>query len=259
MRQLEAMPTRRPPLPRLGRSDPVRPPRRRQRCAREHDAGVRVRGRPRLPLRRDRRAGHGRRRAGRVPRRRPAAHVRPRRAASATCRGARCSTALVGGEAPIPLLEDLLGDVARPAGQHRLQDRRRRARARVGAAAARNALDRVVRRRVQRSPACAPAGATRRRAVHRARARRRRRAAVRPTPAGRGDDRPGARRRRAASPSSTSASSSAPTRSASRCTCGPSTTRPRCTACSTSGVDGLMTDRPAVLREVLERRAHWHG
>jgi glycerophosphoryl diester phosphodiesterase len=25
------------------------------------------------------------------------------------------------------------------------------------------------------------------------------------------------------------------------------------------GVDGLMTDRPALLRAVLERRGQWHG
>ena len=35
-----------------------------------------------------------------------------------------------------------------------------------------------------------------------------------------------------------------PTTGCCRCTCGPSTSRPRCTACSTSGVDGIMTDRP---------------
>ena len=68
-----------PPLPRLARAVAVRPPWRGQRRAGEHAAGVPGRGRPRLPLPRDRRARHRRRRGGRLPRRRPDAHVRPPR------------------------------------------------------------------------------------------------------------------------------------------------------------------------------------
>ena len=61
---------------------------------------------------------------------------------------------------------------------------------------------------------------------HRPRALRRRHRGLR---------RPGARRR------------------AARCTCGPSTTRPRCDELLDLGVDGLITDRTDVLRDVLRR------
>ena len=86
----------------------VRPPRRGQRRAGEHDAGVPVRRRPRLPLPRDRRAGDRRRGARGLPRQRPAAHVRTARQDQRAA-VAEVSKALVDGKAPIPLLEDLLG------------------------------------------------------------------------------------------------------------------------------------------------------
>ena len=56
---------------------------------------------------------------------------------------------------------------------------------------------------------------------------------------------------------STSASSPPPTPGACRCTSGRSTTRTRARAMLDLGVDGIMTDRPAMLREVLEERGAW--
>ena len=96
-----------------------------QRRPGEHDAGVRGRGRPRLPLPRDRR------------------HASPPTASLVafhdddlmrTCgRPGKISelpwsevrTAMVDGKAPIPSLEELLGTFPDGAGQHRLQGRRR--------------------------------------------------------------------------------------------------------------------------------------
>ena len=83
---------------------------RRERLPREHDARVPTRGRPRLPLHRDRRPRHPRRRAGRVPRRHPRSrhrsHRRHRR--SALGRGATGAGGSTDDDR-IPLLEDLLG------------------------------------------------------------------------------------------------------------------------------------------------------
>ncbi len=92
-----ARPTRRPsrgdPLgvPRPPGTAGLRPPGRGQRAPREHHARLRERRRPRVPLPGDRRARHGRRGAGRLPRRRARPGHRPHRA------GVRA--ALVGGVA----------------------------------------------------------------------------------------------------------------------------------------------------------------
>ena len=64
---------------------------------------------PRLPLHRDRRARHVRRRAARVPRRRARPGHRRQRRRSKSCRGRSVRDAKVDGREPIPLFEDLLG------------------------------------------------------------------------------------------------------------------------------------------------------
>ena len=216
---------------------------------------------PRLPLRRDRRARHRRRRAARLPRRPPRPGHRPHRRDRASCRGARCSQARVDGREPIPLLEDLLGTWPDAAGQHRPEARRRGRAAGRRRCAAPAAIDRVcvgVVLRPPRSPGCGallgPA------AVHLARARGPppgcAAAAVgapgRPAP---GAVRPGAAPLQGRADRRPSASSTPPTTAACRCTSGPSTIPTRCTELLDLGVDGIMTDRPAV----LQRRARATG
>ena len=114
----------------------------------EHDAGVRARRRrARLPLPRDRHPGHRRRRAARLPRRRPAAHVRIGRARSRRCRSATSRRLASTAPSRFPLLEDLLDDLAGGPVQHRLQVRRRRRAARRPAASPRLPRPGVHRRR----------------------------------------------------------------------------------------------------------------
>ena len=167
-----------PSVPRVGGPHPVRPPRRGERRPGEHDAGVRVRRRSRLPLHRDRRAGHRRRGAGRVPRRRPAARLRSA--------GADQRTAVVAGapghgarRGTDPAARGPARRMAGAAGEHRLQERRGGACPRVGAQAQRRTRP-GVRRRVQRSSDGPTARRTRRRPVQRTRSSWRRRACASP-------------------------------------------------------------------------------
>ena len=114
-------------LPRLARTDRVRAPRRRERSAREHDAGVRARGSARLPLRRDRRARHRRRRAARLPRRRPRPRHRPQTGGSTSCPGRWCARRR-STVASRSRCSTTCSRVAGSAGQHRPEARRGRRR-----------------------------------------------------------------------------------------------------------------------------------
>ena len=128
----------------------LRPPGRgAERRPREHDAGVRGRRRPRLPLPRDRRPRHGRRRAARLPRRRARPGDRPHRRDRRAARGARWREARVDGTRADPAARGPPRGVARTLRVNidPKHDARRRAAGRRRSAH-RAAVDRVcVRRR----------------------------------------------------------------------------------------------------------------
>ena len=235
---------RRVPVPRLAGAPRLRPPRRGQRGAGEHDARLRARGRPRLPVPRDRRPRHRRRRAGGVPRRPTRPRHRPHRRRSPSCPWAEVRAARVDGREPIPLLEDLLG--AWPDVRINIDpkhDARRRAAGRRRSLRT-GTVDRV----------CVGAFSDKR--IAKVKAPRRRRgcarrwvprevarlvSASRRGPGAAGSlvaCAPGSARNRAGSRSSTGASSTPPTASGCRCTCGRSTTAPRWRGCSTSASTG---------------------
>ncbi len=153
------------------------------------------------------------------------------------------------------------GHVARPPRQHRPQARRRRRTAGGGDPRHRRHRPRL-RGFVLRSEDRPAQGHARHEAVHGDGPGRRgpapgRQLRLAPHP-GTGL-RPGAHRGRDASRSSTSDSSARPIDSACRSTSGRSTTPTTMDRLLDLGVDGLMTDRPAVLKEVLQRRAAWFG
>ena len=247
-------------LPRPPGTHPVRPPGRRRRLAREHHARLRRRRRPRVPLRRDRRPRHRRRRRAGLPRRgaRPGhrPHRRDRRAHVA--RGLRGA-----GRRPRahPAARGPPRHLARAADQHRPE-------ARQGGRAARHRAD------PHRAPstACAsarsptvastgsapmlgpglctslgPAAVARLRAAS---------YGIGKQPTDR-LLRAGARRRRRATPWSTSASWRPPTRLDLAVHVWTIDEPDEMDRLLELGVDGIMTDRPAVLRDVLERRGQW--
>ena len=169
--------------------------------------------------------------------------------------------ARVGGTEPIPLLEDLLTtwpelrvniDPKHDAAVDPLVEVLRRTGAVDRSASAPFSDDRIARVRealpghlhVARARGLPPAGSGRHRDTSIGRPRRR--------PA------PSCRRPTATPSSSPPSSSPRPTAAACRCTCGPSTSPTRWLALLDLGVDGIMTDRPAVLKDVLGARGEWH-
>ena len=235
-----------------------------QRRAGEHDAGVRRRRCPRLPLPRDRRPRRPATACWSPSTTRPRPGDGPHGRDRASYRGRRSASPGSTGASPIPRLDDLLGPFPDRPHQHRLQEptppssrwppccRRREAR-RPGAASAAFTDQRLrsgaapARRRAvhAKGRSASPCSARRLAAAAGVADAARRRAVQVPVEAGPDHGhRPPLRR-------------GAPTRRGCRCTSGRSTTPAEMDRLLDLGVDGIMTDRPACCSEVLVRRGQW--